>query len=250
MKPTSRIYLVGAGPGRRDLLTLRAAEVLALAEVVLYDRLVSSEVLAMVRPGALLVDAGKEHGRQEEMQQRILLELEEYARHFRHVVRLKGGDPMVFGRGAEEWRWLRGRGWDVELVPGVTSALSVPSLAGIPPTFRGLARSFAVVAGHACGGDGVDWAALARVDTLIILMGVARRAEIAASLIRAGRDPQEPAAFIENGTLPEERILVTDLETLAAGGVDIASPAVLVVGHVVRLREALVEAAMLVTSCS
>lgn len=244
MSAPGRIYIVGAGPGRRDLLSLRAAEVLALADVVLYDRLVSADVLGMIRPGALLVDAGKEHGRQEEIQQRILRELEEYARTFRHVVRLKGGDPMVFGRGAEEWLWLRERGCDVELVPGVTSALAVPALAGIPPTFRGVARSFAVVTGHVCGGDGTDWAALAHVDTLIVLMGVARRAAIAAALIRAGRSPQEPVAFIENGTLPQERVMVADLAAVAANKVEVASPAVIVIGAVVHLREALMTAAV------
>ncbi len=243
MNAAGKIYIVGAGPGRRNLLTLRAAEVLALADVVLYDRLVSADVLAMVRPGALLVDAGKEHGRQEEIQQRILRDLEEYARTFRHVVRLKGGDPMVFGRGAEEWLWLRERGCDVELVPGVTSALAVPALAGIPPTFRGVARSFAVVTGHACGGDGADWASLAHVDTLVVLMGVARRAEIAAALIRAGRSPQEPVAFIENGTLPQERVVVADLAAVAGDAVEVVSPAVMVIGAVVHLREALATAA-------
>lgn len=240
MKHGPRIYLVGAGPGRRGLLTLRAAEVLALADVVLYDRLVSAEVLAMVRPEALLVDAGKEHGRQEEIQLRILHELEEYARHFRHVVRLKGGDPFVFGRGAEEWRWLRQRGWDVELIPGISSALAVPALAGIPPTFRGVARSFAIVTGHACGDGGPDWHALARVDTLIVLMGVSRRAEIAAALIMAGRRPDEPVAFVENGTLPEERVVVANLERTACGQVDVRSPAVMVVGEAVLVRDELV----------
>lgn len=239
MNAQSKIYIVGAGPGRRDLLTLRAAEVLALADVVLYDRLVSAEVLAMARPEALLVDAGKEHGRQEEIQQRTLQELEAYARRFRHVVRLKGGDPMVFGRGAEEWLWLRERGWDVELVPGVTSALAVPALAGIPATLRGVARSFAVATGHACGDEGADWEALAGVDTLLILMGVAQRAQIASKLIQAGRRPEEPVAFVENGTLAAERVVTADLAAVASGSVHAASPAVLVVGQVVKLREAL-----------
>lgn len=233
------IYLVGAGPGRADLLTLRAARILAEADVVLYDRLVSAEVLAMVRPGALLVDAGKEHGQQEETQRRILEQLDFHARHHRTVVRLKGGDPCIFGRGAEEWQWLRERGWQVELVPGISSALAVPELAGIPPTFRGVARSFAVVTGHACGGEEPDWTALARVDTLIILMGVARRGQIARRLIDAGRDRHQPVAFIENGTLALERVVTADLESVAAGRIEVSSPAVLVVGEVVRVRREL-----------
>lgn len=239
MKKKSTIYLVGAGPGRADLLTLRAAQVLSLADVVLYDRLVSAEVLAMTRPGALLVDAGKEHGRQEETQQRILDLLDSYARRHAHVVRLKGGDPCVFGRGAEEWQWLRERGWDVELVPGITSALAGPALAGIPPTFRGVARSFAVVTGHACADEEPDWKTLAAVDTLIVLMGVARRALIAQQLIQAGRSPQEPVAFVENATLSSERTLVTHLEAVATGRAEVANPAVMVVGEVVRCRKVL-----------
>lgn len=243
MNRGSTVYLVGAGPGRADLLTLRAAQVLAVADVVLYDRLVSAEVLAMARPGALLVDAGKEHGRQEETQQRILEQLDFYARRYTHVVRLKGGDPCVFGRGAEEWQWLRGRGWEVELVPGVTSALAAPALACIPPTFRGVARSFAVVTGHACGEQEPDWKALAAVDTLIILMGVARRAQIARQLIEAGRSAGEPVAFVENATLPDERVATTDLGAVAQGMVDVVNPAVMVVGEVVRLRDALAKQA-------
>jgi uroporphyrin-III C-methyltransferase len=239
MTGASTIYLVGAGPGRADLLTLRAARILSEADVVLYDRLVSAEVLAMARPGALVVDAGKEHGRQEETQARILVQLDSFARRYRNVVRLKGGDPCIFGRGAEEWLWLSERGWNVEVVPGISSALAVPELAGIPPTCRGAARSFAVVTGHACGEDEPDWTALARVDTLIIVMGVARRAQIAKRLIEAGRNPGQPVAFIENGTLALERVVTSDLETVAAGGVAVGNPAVIVVGEVVRVRREL-----------
>ncbi|MCL6545967.1 MAG: uroporphyrinogen-III C-methyltransferase [Bryobacteraceae bacterium] len=240
MRKRAKIYLVGAGPGAKELLTLRACEVLGLAEVVLYDRLVSAEVLSLARPGAVLVNVGKKHGEQEKGQQKILRLLEWYARRRRHVVRLKGGDPLVFGRGAEEWEWLRQRGWEVELVPGVSSAVAVPGLAGIPPTFRQVARSFAVVTGHTCGEAGPDWDKLAGVDTLIILMGVANRERIAHELIAAGRNPRQPVAFIENGTLAGERVVVADLGEVAAGRVEVASPAVMVVGEVVRLQDRLV----------
>lgn len=242
MSSGSTIYLVGAGPGRADLLTLCAARVLGAADVVLYDRLVSAEVLALARPDALLVDAGKEHGHQERTQQWILEQLDFYARRFRHVVRLKGGDPCVFGRGAEEWQWLRERGWQVELVPGLSSALAAPALAGIPPTFRGVARSFAVVTGHACADEEPDWRSLAAVDTLIVLMGVARRAQIARHLIEAGRSPRQTVAFVENATLACERVVIADLAAVAAGRIDVSSPAVMVVGEVVRIRERLEQA--------
>jgi uroporphyrin-III C-methyltransferase len=235
------IYLVGAGPGRADLLTVRAAGLLARADAVLYDRLVSKEILALVRPGAELHDVGKQEGRQEEIQGKTLGLLEDCARRLETVVRLKGGDPMVFGRGGEEWAWLKSRGWDVEMVPGVSAAFAVPALAGIPLTFRGVAGGFAVVTGHRTAGERQDWASYAAVDTLVVLMGVGRRAEIAAALMENGRAPETPVAFIENGTTPRERVVLTTLGE--AGACEVASPAVMVVGEVVRLRGQLADAA-------
>lgn len=234
------IYLIGAGPGRADLLTLRAARLLAQADVVLYDRLVSPEVLSLVSPGALLRAVGKEEGRQEEIQSEIHELLDHYASTLprdRVIIRLKGGDPMIFGRGAEEWFDLSSRGHDVELVPGISSSIAVPSLAGIPPTFRGLATGFAVLTGHTRDGFPEVLARYAQVDTLIILMGVKHRARISETLIAAGRSPSEPAAFIENGTTPRERVIETTLADL--GRCDVSSPAVLIIGSVVRLREQL-----------
>jgi uroporphyrin-III C-methyltransferase len=235
----AKIYLVGAGPGRADLLTVKAARILSRAGAVLYDRLVSSEVLDLVRPGAELHNVGKEEGLQDATQERALTLLEACARRYSIVVRLKGGDPFVFGRGAEEWAWLMERGWDVEVVPGVSSSTAVPALTGIPPTFRGLATGFAVVTGHVREGFPEFWARYAAVDTLVILMGVKHRAQIAGALIGAGRRIDEPAAFIENGTTPRERVLVTDLGSVAAGRIEVRSPAVFIVGEVVRLRERL-----------
>jgi len=231
----AKFFLVGAGPGRADLLTLRAARVLGQAHVVLYDRLVSAEVLDLVRPGAKLVYVGKEEGEQSEGQQRIYELFAAYGKGSRNVVRLKGGDPMVFGRGAEEWAWLVERGWNVELVPGISSSLAVPALAGVPVTFRGVASGFAVVTGHA----ETRWADYAQVPTLVILMGAGRRAEIARALIESGRPASEPACFVENGTTPRERIVMSELAQVAAGGVAVRAPAVFVVGEVVRVREAL-----------
>jgi uroporphyrin-III C-methyltransferase len=236
----AKFWIVGAGPGRADLLTLRAARALERADAVLYDRLVSAEVLAMAHPRAEFIFVGKEEGRQEAIQQEILEQLSACAHRYRNIVRLKGGDPMVFGRGAEEWQWLVSRGHEVELVPGVSASISVPALAGIPPTFRGVAGGFAVVTGHRRDGMNLELERYARVDTLIILMGVKYRAEIAASLMAAGRPADEPACFIENGATPRERIVVTTLGEL--GRTEVESPAVLVIGEVVRLREQLVPA--------
>lgn len=238
---TPVIYLVGAGPGDPELLTVKAARLLAQAGAVLYDRLVAPEVLALARPDAELHFVGKHEGQQETIQNEILDLMEDCARRHQIVVRLKGGDPMVFGRGAEEWAWLAQRGWNVEVVPGISSAVAVPSLAGIPPTFRGVSGGFAVVTGHRQEGGCDQWAAYAQVETLIILMGVARRAEIAQCLIRLGRDASQPAAFIENGTTPRERVIVTTLADIAAGLVEASNPAVMVAGEVVRQRSQLAE---------
>lgn len=235
----SRICLVGAGPGRADLLTVRAARLLAQAGAVVHDRLVSPEVLELVPAAAERHYVGKAEGEQDLVQPLILELLEDCARRHALVVRLKGGDPMVFGRGAEEWLWLAQRGWDVEVVPGVSSAIAVPALAGIPVTCRGLSGGFAVVTGHRQAGGCQQWSAWARADTLVVLMGAGRRREIAQCLIEQGRDPHEPAAFIENGSTPRERTVVTTLDEIANGRIEVTAPAVLIIGQAVTLRDQL-----------
>ncbi len=242
------IHIVGAGPGRADLLTVRAARLLARADAVLYDRLVSPEVLELVRPGAELIDVGKNEGQQEQIQAAIYVQLEECAGRHETVVRLKGGDPMVFGRGAEEWAWLVERGYEVEVVPGISSAVAVPALAGIPVTFRGLASGFAVLTGHRLNGTCTQWAAYAHVDTLVVLMGVGHRAEIAACLLEHGRAADTPVAFIENGTTPRERVLQTTLGGVARGEIDVLAPAVMVIGECVKLRDTLLSQVAAATS--
>jgi uroporphyrin-III C-methyltransferase len=237
-----KAYIVGAGPGDPGLLTVRALQVIQSAEIVLYDRLVSSSILALIPESAEQIYAGKIQGEQAEMQGFISRMLVQYALAGKRVVRLKGGDPLVFGRGAEEWRLLREAGVEVELVPGVSAALSVPGLAGIPPTFRGLADGFAVVTGHLRDdADQVDWSKYAAVDTLIILMGVRTRATIAKELIRHGRPADQPVAFIERGATPDERVVLAMLRDVADGAVEVENPAVFVAGEVVRLRSFLVE---------
>lgn len=233
------VYLTGAGPGDPDLLTIAAARVLARAGAVFYDRLVSPEILALANPGAEMIYVGKEAGQQDEVQPRILQQLAAAARRHSVVVRLKGGDPMVFGRGGEEWAYLAGRNVPVVLIPGVSSAIAAPALAGIPLTLRGVARSFAVVTGHEQDGEHENWSAYRAIDTLVILMGVAHRQEIAQALIASGRPAQQPAAFIERGSTSRARAVITTLKQIARGETDIASPAVFVVGEVVRQHEAL-----------
>lgn len=237
------VYLVGAGPGDPGLITVRGLECLRRADVVVYDRLASEALLEEARSGARLIFAGKSPGRQALGQEQINRLLVEGARAGEIVVRLKGGDPFVFGRGGEEAEACARAGVRWEVVPGVSSAIGVPARAGIPLTHRGLAGSFAVVTAHrACDDDDrVDWAALARIDTVVILMGVERLARVCARLLAQGRSPATPAAVVERGTHPDERVVAGTLAEIAALAkrAGVRSPATIVIGDVVRLREAL-----------
>lgn len=255
---SGKVYLVGAGPGDPELLTLKALKVLQMAQVLLYDRLVSQEILELVNPGAHRIYVGKEMGEQDKVQEDIFTLMLAYAKTGQTVVRLKSGDPMVYGRGAEEWVFLAEHGIEAEVVPGISSALAVPGLAGIPLTLRGVANGFAVISGqqgvrtahsdHVAnlgkGGVMPDFSPYAKADTLVILMGVKERAAIAQALIEAGRNPAEPVAFIENGSTPRERVVVSKLEAVAGGKTQVSSPAVWVVGEVVKVRSQLVKAAV------
>ena len=236
---SGKVFLVGAGPGDPELLTLKAARLLNSCDVVLYDRLVSPAILEMVHPSAELIYVGKHEGDQERVQSQIFDLLLKHALDGKTVVRLKGGDPLVFGRGAEEWALALEHGIEVELVPGITSAISVPGLAGIPLTFRDVSRGFAVITGHCNEGLAVNWSAYAHIDTLIVLMGVKNRAFIAESLIAAGRNRDEPVAFVERGATPQENVVIASLREVAAGQVMVQNPAVFVIGQVVKLRETL-----------
>ncbi len=239
-----KVYLVGAGPGDPGLITLRALEVLRQAQVVVYDRLANPRLLDEAPPEAERIDVGKGPGRHRATQEEIHRILIDRAREGKRVVRLKGGDPFVFGRGGEEARALRAAGIPYEVVPGVTSAVAAPAYAGIPVTHRGLTSAFAVVTGHedpTKEGSDLDWEALARVGTLVILMGVGRLPALVERLKAAGMDPRTPAAVVERGTTPRQRTVVATLETLvervqAAG---IRPPAVTVVGPTAALAREL-----------
>ena len=234
------VALVGAGPGDPRLITVRGRTLLRRADVVVYDRLVDRRLLREARR-ARLVFAGKATGDHALPQDEINALLVRHARRGRRVVRLKGGDPFVFGRGGEEADTLAAAGIPFEIVPGVSSAVAVPAYAGIPVTHRGVAGSFAVVTGHeACDGSHVDWTRLATaVDTLVIVMGVSALPRIAESLIAHGRPPSTPAAVIHAGATPRQTTVVGRLDRIAGRAAGIAPPAVIVVGEVVRLRERL-----------
>ncbi|MDE3064051.1 MAG: uroporphyrinogen-III C-methyltransferase [Acidobacteriota bacterium] len=226
------VHLVGAGPGDAGLVTRRAASLLARADVVVHDRLVSPEVLELA-PGARLVDVGKFPG-DGDTQGAINELLVELAAQHDCVVRLKGGDPFVFGRGGEEAEALRAAGVAVEVVPGVSSAFAGPLLAGVPVTHRGLASGVSVLTATGEGGATADVTRWANPDaTLVILMGVARRAAIARDLIAGGLDPATPVAVIERASSESQRTVRADLASL--GDLDVASPAVIVVGAVAGL---------------
>jgi uroporphyrin-III C-methyltransferase len=229
------VYLVGAGPGDPGLLTLRAADLLAGATEIYYDHLVSDGVLARCPPGARLVNVGKiGHGPQT-AQHDIERQLVNAARAGHRVVRLKGGDPMLFGRGAEEALALEAAGVPFEVVPGVSSALAVPASAGIPLTARGYASSVAIVTGHSLAGAP---APIPSADTIVVLMGVSNAAAIRDQLIAVGLAPSTPAAVVEWGTCDRQRAVDCTLfelpEAIARHG--FGPPAILVIGEVVRLR--------------
>ena len=241
-----RVYLVGAGPGDPGLLTARALELIACADVILYDRLIPGNALDGARVDAELLYVGKEGGGPSVPQERTEEELVAHARAGKTVVRLKGGDPFVFGRGGEEALTLRAEGIPFEVVPGVTAGVGASAYAGIPVTHRGLSGAVALVTGHARedgegGSDGgVDWQALAAFPgTLVLYMGVRRLPEIAAALMGGGRPPSEPVALVEKGTLPDQRTVTGTLATIAeiAQREQVKAPSITVVGPVAALAE-------------
>ena len=234
-----KVYLVGAGPGDPELLTVKAYKILKNADVILYDRLINPQILDIAKPDCRLVYVGKEDGKHTKTQEEINDLLLFYARHYHTVVRLKGGDPFVFGRGGEEAIFLRKYKIPFEIVPGITSAVSVPAYAGIPITHRGLSSSFAVITGHETPEKkrtSINWESLKGIDTLIFLMCVSNRKFIAKKLIHIGRDPKEPVAFIYKGTTKYQSVIETTLEKILTESIDIKPPAVMVVGKVVKLR--------------
>ena len=237
-----RVYLVGAGPGDLGLMTVRGLELLRAVDVVVYDDLVSPAILAEASRAAIKVYVGKHAGQHCIAQEEINDALVDYARMGYDVVRLKGGDPFVFGRGGEEASVLAEANVPFEIVPGVSSAIAVPAYAGIPLTHRGYASSFAVVSGHPAGNakSVVDWAKLARaVDTLVILMGVRNLPPIVADLLRGGVSPETPAAAIRWGTTQAQESVIGTLDNIVERAARLKSPAVIVLGKVVELSGAL-----------
>ena len=242
-----KVYLVGAGPGDPDLLTLRALRIMQRADVVLHDHLVSDEILALVRPEAERIYVGKEEGNHAIPQDEINELLVRHARRGKRVVRLKGGDPFMFGRGGEEIEALAEHGVAFEVVPGVTAATGASSYAGIPLTHRDYAQSCVFVTGHRRARNGApqgepDWPAIARPgQTVVFYMGVGTLPTIARRLIEHGRGADTPAAVIERATTRRQRVVTGTLATLPdlAKAHAVKPPALVIVGEVVALRERL-----------
>ena len=248
MSGAGKVYLIGAGPGDPGLLTLRGKEILEKADVVVYDRLVSPAILGMCNPKAKMVDVGKMPTHHKVKQSEINKLLVQFAGEFPGgvIARLKGGDPFVFGRGGEEALELVAAGVEFEVVPGITSAISVPAYAGIPVSHRGIATSFHIITGHekAEAGDSLslDFETLAKCPgTLIFLMGIANMDFIARRLMECGKDPKTPLAFIEKGTTPYQRTVMATLETAGETIVreNVTAPAITIMGGVVELGNTL-----------
>jgi uroporphyrin-III C-methyltransferase len=232
------VYIVGAGPGDPGLITVKGLNCLRRAEVVLYDRLSAPELLDEVPADAEVINVGKEPKRHRRSQQEINDLLIEKAREGKVVVRLKGGDPFVFGRGGEECQALAAAGIRYEVIPGVSSVIAVPAYAGIPVTQRGVTTAFTVVTGHTGGSDSsIDWESVSQTGTIIFVMGVEHLPEITSQLVAHGRPPDTPAAVIADGTTQRQRVVVGTLSDLVQKAQGVCPPALLIVGEVVRLHE-------------
>ncbi len=244
MKKLAKVYLVGTGPGDPDLLTVKALRLLQNADVVIYDRLVSDAVLEQIPSGVTRIYVGKKTGKHTLVQDEINQLLSKLADGERIIVRLKGGDPFVFGRGSEEALWLAQHNIPFEVVPGITAASACAAYAGIPLTHRGLAQGVQFITGHGQSDQALDldWKSLADANkTIVVYMGLANIEFITEKLTAAGLSPDIPAAAIENGTLSQQRQVVTTLNKLARKAVEaeMRAPVIFVIGQVVSLAEQL-----------
>lgn len=239
MSGSGRVTLIGAGPGDPELITVLGLKRLRAADVVLHDRLAPAELVAEAKVGAEIVDVGKRPGDDVQSRQRRIEKLMvERALDGAHVVRLKGGDPSVFGRGGEEIEACAAAGVPCEVVPGVSSIVAAPAVAGIPLTHRGVSLGFAVVSARNAEGGEPDWAGLSGAETVVVLMPAKRLERIGRGLIAAGRRPETPVAIVERATTSEQRTVRCTLQTLAAGDFTgrVSPPCVLIVGDVAARR--------------
>ncbi len=236
------IYLTGAGPGDVELLTLKAYRVISKADVIIYDRLANSKILEISKDGCKFIYVGKEDGKHSVPQDKINDIIYQNSLKYNIVVRLKGGDPFVFGRGGEEALYLYNKGVKFEIIPGITSSISAPAYAGIPVTHRGISASFRVVTGHESPNkkeSQIPWNNFKTDDTIVFLMGLHNLSKISSKLIEIGKSKDYPVAVISKGTTKEQKVVVGRLDNIVEKSKDIITPALIVVGRVVLLREQL-----------
>jgi len=237
-----KVYLVGAGPGDIELMTVKALRLVQEAEVIIYDRLANPDILKEAPSNCAFIDVGKTDGHHPVKQDEINKILYEASCKYNSVVRLKGGDPFVFGRGGEEALYLQERGVKFEIVPGVTSSISVPAYAGIPVTQRGVVSSFRVITGHKAKGHDlseIDWQSFNIDETLVFLMGLHNLKHIVTNLLDIGKSKDYPVAVISKGTTKDQKVVVGTLENIYQKAQNLPTPALIVVGEVVNLREKL-----------
>ncbi|MFW2599957.1 uroporphyrinogen-III C-methyltransferase [Aliarcobacter butzleri] len=235
-----KVYLTGAGPGDVELLTLKAVKAIQNADILIYDRLVNPEILELVKKECELVYVGKEDKKHTLPQEDINKLIYQASLKYENVVRLKGGDPFVFGRGAEEALYLKQRGIKFEIIPGITSAIAVPAYAGIPVTHRGLTTSFRVVTGHENPKkkiSQIEWETFLNDETIIFLMGYHNIEIISSKLLSLGKRKDYPCAVISKGTTTEQKVVVGTLEDIVEKSKDLPTPVMIVIGEVVNLRE-------------
>ncbi|MDN5043690.1 uroporphyrinogen-III C-methyltransferase [Aliarcobacter butzleri] len=235
-----KVYLTGAGPGDVELLTVKAVKAIQNADILIYDRLVNPEILELAKKECELIYVGKEDKKHTLPQEDINELIYQASLKYENVVRLKGGDPFVFGRGAEEALYLKQRGIKFEIIPGITSAIAVPAYAGIPVTHRGLTTSFRVVTGHENPKkkiSQIEWETFLNDETIIFLMGYHNIEIISSKLLSLGKRKDYPCAVISKGTTTEQKVVVGTLEDIVEKSKDLPTPVMIVIGEVVNLRE-------------
>ncbi len=241
-KEMAKVYLTGAGPGDIELMTLKAARVVKEADVLIYDRLANPEILKMAKDGCEMIYVGKQDGKHSVPQDKINEIIYQAALKYENVVRLKGGDPFVFGRGGEEAIYLYERDIKFEIIPGITSSVSVPAYAGIPVTHRGITTSFRVVTGHETPNkkiSQIEWQTFLNDETIVFLMGFHNIKLIVNKLMQLGKARDYPCAVISKGSTSEQKVVVSTLENIVEDSKDLPTPAIIVVGEVVKLRKQL-----------
>ena len=235
-----KVYLTGAGPGDIELLTMKAYRSVQIADVIIYDRLVNKEILDLAKPNCEFIYVGKKDKKHTLPQDEINELIYQSALKYENVVRLKGGDPFVFGRGAEEALYLYDRNIKFEVIPGITSAVSVPAYAGIPVTHRGITTSFRVVTGHETPTkkiSQIEWKSFLNDETIVFLMGLHNIKLITSKLMELGKDKDYPCAVISKGTTKDQKTVVGTLQDIVEKSKDLESPAIIIVGHVVSLKD-------------